>query len=205
MQCHHLIFKSYSLWMSQQGTDLETLKHSSRLVHYCATPLLFDPVFRKQIQEEQIVQPPVKVRLSSDSKESYREGRLCLHELVSITLWLYIHNSTLIQVSIFKWWTLYCECLKFWYMCTRNGIAPATPRLQVGTEATALTQLTCCPADWRKNPGCLRFPAPSSSSTFSTCRAWASFWSRSGLSLQLAGSHHHIFCLQLLLCVSASE
>lgn len=45
----------------QQGTDLEILKQSSRLVHYCATPLLFDPVFRKQIQEEQVVQPPVKV------------------------------------------------------------------------------------------------------------------------------------------------
>lgn len=47
--------------MSQQGTDLETLKQSSRLVHYCATPLLFDPIFRKQIQEEQIVPPAVKV------------------------------------------------------------------------------------------------------------------------------------------------
>lgn len=45
----------------QQGADLETLKQSSRLVHYCATPLLFDPLFRKQIQEEQFVQPPVKV------------------------------------------------------------------------------------------------------------------------------------------------
>lgn len=39
-----------------QALDLDTLKQSSRLVHYCATPLLFDPVFRKQIQEEQIVQ-----------------------------------------------------------------------------------------------------------------------------------------------------
>lgn len=47
----------------QQGADLETLKQSSRLVHYCATPLLFDPFFRKQIQEEQFVQPPVKVWL----------------------------------------------------------------------------------------------------------------------------------------------
>uniref|UniRef100_A0A8C2TAU1 SZT2 subunit of KICSTOR complex n=1 Tax=Coturnix japonica TaxID=93934 RepID=A0A8C2TAU1_COTJA len=27
-------------------SDLETLKQSSRLVHYCATPLLFDPAFR---------------------------------------------------------------------------------------------------------------------------------------------------------------
>uniref|UniRef100_A0A8C3F5R6 SZT2 subunit of KICSTOR complex n=1 Tax=Chrysemys picta bellii TaxID=8478 RepID=A0A8C3F5R6_CHRPI len=28
------------------GVNLETLKQSSRLVHYCATPLLFDPAFR---------------------------------------------------------------------------------------------------------------------------------------------------------------
>ncbi|KAE8293858.1 KICSTOR complex protein SZT2 [Larimichthys crocea] len=60
--------------MPISGTDLETLKHSSRLVHYCATPLLFDPVFRKQIQEEQIVQPPVKKRhRSSDSTASGRD------------------------------------------------------------------------------------------------------------------------------------
>uniref|UniRef100_A0A3P8USC8 SZT2 subunit of KICSTOR complex n=1 Tax=Cynoglossus semilaevis TaxID=244447 RepID=A0A3P8USC8_CYNSE len=31
--------------MPISGTDLETLKQSSRLVHYCATPLLFDPLF----------------------------------------------------------------------------------------------------------------------------------------------------------------
>ncbi|XP_032381667.1 KICSTOR complex protein SZT2 isoform X2 [Etheostoma spectabile] len=60
--------------MPISGTDLETLKQSSRLVHYCATPLLFDPVFRKQIQEEQIVQPPVKKRhCSSDSTASGRD------------------------------------------------------------------------------------------------------------------------------------
>ncbi|XP_063057669.1 KICSTOR complex protein SZT2 isoform X2 [Engraulis encrasicolus] len=55
--------------------DLETLKQSSRLVHYCATPLLFDPVFRKQIQEEQTTQqPPVKRRhRSSDSVASGRD------------------------------------------------------------------------------------------------------------------------------------
>ncbi|KAM3876225.1 KICSTOR complex protein SZT2 [Diretmus argenteus] len=54
--------------------DLDTLKQSSRLVHYCATPLLFDPIFRKQIQEEQIVQPPVKRRhRSSDSTASGRD------------------------------------------------------------------------------------------------------------------------------------
>ncbi|XP_060887465.1 KICSTOR complex protein SZT2 [Labrus mixtus] len=60
--------------MPISGADLETLKQSSRLVHYCATPLLFDPVFRKQIQEEQIVQPPVKKRhCSSDSTASGRD------------------------------------------------------------------------------------------------------------------------------------
>ncbi|XP_070764616.1 KICSTOR complex protein SZT2 [Enoplosus armatus] len=60
--------------MPISGTDLDTLKQSSRLVHYCATPLLFDPIFRKQIQEEQIVQPPVKKRhRSSDSTASGRD------------------------------------------------------------------------------------------------------------------------------------
>ncbi|XP_045905666.1 KICSTOR complex protein SZT2 isoform X11 [Micropterus dolomieu] len=60
--------------MPISGSDLETLKQSSRLVHYCATPLLFDPIFRKQIQEEQIVQPPVKKRhCSSDSTASSRD------------------------------------------------------------------------------------------------------------------------------------
>ncbi|KAF7643827.1 hypothetical protein LDENG_00232500 [Lucifuga dentata] len=54
--------------------DLETLKQSSRLVHYCATPLLFDPMFRKQIQEEQVMQPLVKKRhRSSDSTASGRD------------------------------------------------------------------------------------------------------------------------------------
>ncbi|XP_061680638.1 KICSTOR complex protein SZT2 isoform X2 [Syngnathoides biaculeatus] len=54
--------------------DLETLKQSSRLVHYCATPLLFDPVFRKQIQEEQATQPPTKKRhRSNDSTASGRD------------------------------------------------------------------------------------------------------------------------------------
>ncbi|XP_039985270.1 KICSTOR complex protein SZT2 isoform X9 [Xiphias gladius] len=60
--------------MPISGTDLETLKQSSRLVHYCATPLLFDPIFRKKIQEEQIIQPPVKKRhRSSDSTASGRD------------------------------------------------------------------------------------------------------------------------------------
>ncbi|XP_053717013.1 KICSTOR complex protein SZT2 isoform X1 [Synchiropus splendidus] len=54
--------------------DLETLKQSSRLVHYCATPLLFDPVFRKHIQEEQVIPPPVKKRhRSNDSTASGRD------------------------------------------------------------------------------------------------------------------------------------
>ncbi|XP_013863525.1 protein SZT2 [Austrofundulus limnaeus] len=56
------------------GTDLEILKQSSRLVHYCATPLLFDPVFRKQIQEEATAQPLLKKRhRSSDSTASGRD------------------------------------------------------------------------------------------------------------------------------------
>ncbi|KAM8874562.1 KICSTOR complex protein SZT2 isoform 2-T2 [Spinachia spinachia] len=60
--------------MPISGADLETLKQSSRLVHYCATPLLFDPIFRKQIQEEQIVPPPLKKRhRSSDSTASGRD------------------------------------------------------------------------------------------------------------------------------------
>ncbi|KAI7807837.1 KICSTOR complex protein SZT2 isoform X9 [Triplophysa rosa] len=54
--------------------DLDTLKQSSRLVHYCATPLLFDPVFRKQIQEELVIQPQMKKRhRSSDSTASGRD------------------------------------------------------------------------------------------------------------------------------------
>ncbi|XP_069050047.1 KICSTOR complex protein SZT2 [Lepisosteus oculatus] len=54
--------------------DLDTLKQSSRLVHYCATPLLFDPVFRRQIQEEQAGSPQVKKRhRSSDSTASGRD------------------------------------------------------------------------------------------------------------------------------------
>lgn len=60
--------------MPISAADLEILKQSSRLVHYCATPLLFDPVFRKQIQEEQMVQSPVKKRhRSNDSTASGRD------------------------------------------------------------------------------------------------------------------------------------
>ena len=46
-----------------QAVDLDILKQSSRLVHYCATPLLFDPAFRRQIQDEQLNRPPAKVTL----------------------------------------------------------------------------------------------------------------------------------------------
>ncbi|XP_077463799.1 SZT2 subunit of KICSTOR complex isoform X2 [Stigmatopora argus] len=55
--------------------DLETLKQSSRLVHYCATPLLFDPLFRKQIQYEPAAQPPAKKRHRSDESTASGPGR----------------------------------------------------------------------------------------------------------------------------------
>lgn len=47
-----------------QLADLETLKQSSRLVHYCATPLLFDPAFRQQIQTDQLGKVEGKVSVS---------------------------------------------------------------------------------------------------------------------------------------------
>uniref|UniRef100_UPI00398E855C KICSTOR complex protein SZT2 n=1 Tax=Pristiophorus japonicus TaxID=55135 RepID=UPI00398E855C len=54
--------------------DLDTLKQSSRLVHYCATPLLFDPNFRLQIQAEQQVGSEGKKRhRSNDSTASGRD------------------------------------------------------------------------------------------------------------------------------------
>ncbi|XP_067324031.1 KICSTOR complex protein SZT2 isoform X1 [Anolis sagrei] len=54
--------------------DLETLKQSSRLVHYCATPLLFDPTFRQQIQTDQQSKPEGKKRhRSNDSTASSRD------------------------------------------------------------------------------------------------------------------------------------
>ncbi|KAG7326342.1 hypothetical protein KOW79_009743 [Hemibagrus wyckioides] len=60
--------------MPISATDLDTLKQSSRLVHYCATPLLFDPIFRKQIQDELRVQPQMKKRhRSNDSAASGRD------------------------------------------------------------------------------------------------------------------------------------
>ncbi|KAL1022662.1 hypothetical protein UPYG_G00030640 [Umbra pygmaea] len=54
--------------------DLDTLKQSSRLVHYCATPLLFDPVFRKQIHEEQVI-PSEQVKKRHCSNESTASSR----------------------------------------------------------------------------------------------------------------------------------
>ncbi|XP_073214111.1 KICSTOR complex protein SZT2 isoform X12 [Lepidochelys kempii] len=54
--------------------DLETLKQSSRLVHYCATPLLFDSAFRQQIQADQQAKLEGKKRhRSSDSTASGRD------------------------------------------------------------------------------------------------------------------------------------
>ncbi|KAF4797089.1 Protein SZT2 [Turdus rufiventris] len=54
--------------------DLETLKQSSRLVHYCATPLLFDPAFRQQIQTDQLGKVEGKKRhRSNDSTASGRD------------------------------------------------------------------------------------------------------------------------------------
>ncbi|XP_062853204.1 KICSTOR complex protein SZT2 [Trichomycterus rosablanca] len=60
--------------MPISAADLDALKQSSRLVHYCATPLLFDPLFRKQIQDELRVQPQMKKRhRSNDSAASGRD------------------------------------------------------------------------------------------------------------------------------------
>jgi len=54
----------FLLCCSEQLADLETLKQSSRLVHYCATPLLFDPAFRQQIQTDQQGKAEGKVGVS---------------------------------------------------------------------------------------------------------------------------------------------
>ncbi|XP_052521973.1 KICSTOR complex protein SZT2 isoform X3 [Tympanuchus pallidicinctus] len=54
-------------------SDLETLKQSSRLVHYCATPLLFDPAFRQQIQTDQ--QGKVEGKKRHRSNDSAASGR----------------------------------------------------------------------------------------------------------------------------------
>lgn len=57
----HMMVTSY-MFVYIQLADLETLKQSSRLVHYCATPLLFDPVFRQQIQADQQCKQEGKVK-----------------------------------------------------------------------------------------------------------------------------------------------
>uniref|UniRef100_A0A673XBR0 SZT2 subunit of KICSTOR complex n=1 Tax=Salmo trutta TaxID=8032 RepID=A0A673XBR0_SALTR len=54
--------------------DLDTLKQSSRLVHYCATPLLFDPVFSPLLSPSPLSSPPLQKRhCSSDSTASGRD------------------------------------------------------------------------------------------------------------------------------------
>lgn len=80
-----------------------------------------------------------------------------------------------------------CSLLQMFVTFLRNDTDPVIPQLQAVTGAIVLTQGRLCPADWKKNRGCWRFLAPSSSSMYSTYRAWASFWCRSDLSLQPAG------------------
>lgn len=76
---------------------------------------------------------------------------------------------------------------EFTFSC-RSATAPMTPQLRGGTAATAVTRQMHCPARGRRSPGCRRCAMPSCSSTSSTCRAWASFWSRCGhRHLPLAG------------------
>ncbi|XP_060723793.1 KICSTOR complex protein SZT2 isoform X5 [Tachysurus vachellii] len=70
--------------MPISATDLDALKQSSRLVHYCATPLLFDQIFRKQIQDELRVQPQMKKRHRSD--DSAASGRDRSHSTDSAEL-----------------------------------------------------------------------------------------------------------------------
>lgn len=134
--------------------------------------------------------PITELMLSIYESQRKHSQTNCHHNISLLPASWYKKSDQLTEESylcVFKWCALLCKCLKWGYAFTRNGIDPATQRRRVGTEATAPTQPTCCPAGWRKNRGCSRFPAPSSSSTFSTCRAWASFWSRSDLSLQPAG------------------
>uniref|UniRef100_A0A3B4AZE0 Uncharacterized protein n=1 Tax=Periophthalmus magnuspinnatus TaxID=409849 RepID=A0A3B4AZE0_9GOBI len=56
--------------MPISAADLEILKQSSRLVHYCATPLLFDPLFLRHSQE---TSTPPKRHRSNDSSTSGRD------------------------------------------------------------------------------------------------------------------------------------
>uniref|UniRef100_A0A673A1P1 SZT2 subunit of KICSTOR complex n=1 Tax=Sphaeramia orbicularis TaxID=375764 RepID=A0A673A1P1_9TELE len=82
--------------MPISATDLETLKQSSRLVHYCATPLLFDPIFRKQIQDEQVIQPPVKVSSGRDRSYSTDSAEM-LPSRLKEEPWLLEISSTFLQ------------------------------------------------------------------------------------------------------------
>lgn len=171
-----------------QVADLDTLKQSSRLVHYCATPLLFDPVFRKQIQEELVVQPQIKVFLFCLIFSLY--VLVCL--LVPITLsklpknYCKSHNSEICALSRCVLSPIILICLILPSVCRRD-IALATPPHPVEIAATAQILQTCCPVDWRRSRGYRRSPACFCSSMYSTSRAWASSWSRSDRSRPLAG------------------
>ncbi|XP_071984543.1 KICSTOR complex protein SZT2 isoform X3 [Engystomops pustulosus] len=59
--------------MPISAADLDTLKQSARLVHYCATPLLFDPSFQAQVQSDQGRSEGKKRHRSNDSGASGRD------------------------------------------------------------------------------------------------------------------------------------
>ncbi|XP_069837393.1 KICSTOR complex protein SZT2 isoform X6 [Dendropsophus ebraccatus] len=59
--------------MPISAADLDTLKQSARLVHYCATPLLFDPLFQAQVQNDQGRSEGKKRHRSNDSGTSGRD------------------------------------------------------------------------------------------------------------------------------------
>ncbi|XP_053549576.1 KICSTOR complex protein SZT2 isoform X2 [Bombina bombina] len=59
--------------MPISAADLDTLKQSARLVHYCATPLLFDPSFQAQVQSDQGRSEGKKRHRSNDSGTSGRD------------------------------------------------------------------------------------------------------------------------------------
>ncbi|XP_029474648.1 KICSTOR complex protein SZT2 isoform X2 [Rhinatrema bivittatum] len=62
--------------------DLDILKQSSRLVHFCATPLLFDPVFRQQLHTDQ--QVPCEGKKRHRSNDSTASGRDRSHSCDSL-------------------------------------------------------------------------------------------------------------------------
>nr|DBA17764.1 TPA: hypothetical protein GDO54_016088 [Pyxicephalus adspersus] len=59
--------------MPISAADLDTLKQSARMVHYCATPLLFDPSFQAQVQSDQGRSEGKKRHRSNDSGTSGRD------------------------------------------------------------------------------------------------------------------------------------